>query len=132
MEKKTNLSKKDLKEKVSDLLNTFVKSMITIDTKKIKKSIKQASKTIAKSLAKSLKENLPDATLKKASSSRKIASRKSGKKIISKPFSQNITALLKNKKNNLTKDRLSKSPTKKSLEQTNQKKSHKLVNQLME
>lgn len=93
--KKTSIPlKKNLQEKVTDLLNAFVESMTTVDTKKIKKSVRQASKMVAKAVAKSLTETKANTPIKKiAEAKRKFSS----KKVAAKPSVQNLSTLLKNK-----------------------------------
>lgn len=82
-------SKKDLQKKVSDLLNVFVKSVITVDTKKVKKVIKRASKKIAKSVNRSFDRDLVNSKLKKNSAMRKLSFVNPNKKKVVKPSPEN-------------------------------------------
>ncbi|MCE9538526.1 MAG: hypothetical protein K8R85_04815 [Bacteroidetes bacterium] len=124
-ETKSNPSKKDLQKKVADVLNAFVKSITTIDTKKIKKAIKRASKTIAKSVKKSINESSINSNLKKTAAVRKRTSKKLNKKTIAKSSPENVLALLKNKQIKSLKEILPKKNSKKILETPRYEKNHK-------
>ena len=97
-------SKKDLQKKVSDLLNVFVKSVITVDTKKVKKTIKRASKKIAKSVNKSFNRDLVNSKIKKDSAMKKLSFLKPHKKKIVQPSQENVLALSKNKQINILQE----------------------------
>ncbi|MES2286432.1 MAG: hypothetical protein V4547_12150 [Bacteroidota bacterium] len=107
------------------MLNAFVKSITTVDTKKIKKAIKRASKTIAKSVKKSINEKSVNSNSKKNSSIRKRSLKKSNKKTIAKPSPENVLAILKNKQIKSLKEILPKKNGKKILETPSYQKNHK-------
>ncbi len=119
MKKNAKPSKKDLQDKVTDLLNAFVKSMTTVDTKKIKKSVRQASKIVAKAVAKTLLEYKVDSTAKKSTTAKKTTAektsnlRKASKKVSVKPAVQALSTLLKKKQTNLLNQGSNKTAPKK-------------------
>ncbi len=132
MENKPGPLKKDLQEKVSDLLNTFVKSVTNGDTKKIKKSIKQASKNVAKSVIKFLKGKPSVAAPKNTSALRKTSLRRSNRKLIVKPSAQSVSSVLKNNQPHLLKEILPKISAKKMPGTANHFKRDKTAKSLAE
>lgn len=122
---KSKPTKKDLQKKVSEMLNTFVKSITTLDTKKIKKAIKLASKSIAKSVKKSIKDNSVNSTLEKPSITKNKSLRKLNKKTTDKPSAERVLALLKNKQIKSLKEIPPQKTGKKILETPRHQKNHK-------
>jgi phosphohistidine phosphatase len=85
--KKSNSSKKDLKEQIAVLIYAFAKSMTNTESKKIRRVVKEASKMLSKAILKSMKsdKNKKAKPLKK----KQASARKRPSRAKSKPKSQN-------------------------------------------